>query len=290
MQVRLGCGQITWRGLPDDAALDDIRRAGYEGAPWSPRHGENAEEIKAYFDGRGLDVAPGYLWGDFWDAARRAENIAAARRYAELSKELGLTEVYVSAGGFDRPTASGRTRRQAVGHVTAEDALPEPEFRQLADTLQAVGEVMLGLGVRACYHNHAGTFVETEDEIERLLAAVDPDVVFLGPDTGHLAWAGVDVVEFARRHATRIKTMHLKDVVPAVRDEGAAAGWDYKTFEEHGIWTEINEGGVDFTGLFSVLDGVDFDGWLIVETDVTQKASPLESATASRKNLRELGI
>ncbi|WP_219417195.1 sugar phosphate isomerase/epimerase family protein [Pseudonocardia nigra] len=290
MQVRIGCGQITWRGLPDDTALDDIRRAGYEGAPWSPRHGENAEEIKAYFDNRGLDVAPGYLWGDFWDVRKREENLAAARRYAELSKELGLTEVYVSAGGFDRPTGSGRTRRQAVGHVTAEDALPEREFGQLTDTLQAVGEVMLELGVRACYHNHAGTFIETEDEIERLLAAVDPEVVFLGPDTGHLAWAGVDVVEFARRHATRIKTMHLKDVVFSVRDEGAAAGWDYKTFEEHAIWTEIDEGGVDFAGLFSILDGVDFDGWLIVETDVTQKASPLESARISRENLRKLGI
>ena len=29
MQVELGCGQITWRGVPEEDVLDDIAKAGY---------------------------------------------------------------------------------------------------------------------------------------------------------------------------------------------------------------------------------------------------------------------
>lgn len=290
MQVKLGCGQITWRGVPREEVMDDIRRAGYLGAPWGGREAQSPEEIRAFFDRFGLAPAPSYMSGQFWNPDRRDELLAAARRYAETSQALGVTEVYVADGGFNDTAPSGRTRKQVVSRVTPEDSLTDQQFKQLTDTLQAIGETMLEHGVRACFHNHGGTFIETEAEIERLLAGTDPEVVFLGPDTGHLAWGGVDVVEFTRRHAARIKTMHLKDVDFGVRDQGVASGWDYGTFEEHAIWAEIGEGGVDFPAVFELLGGANFDGWLIVETDVTQKSSPLASAVISRENLRKLGI
>ena len=53
------------------------------------------------------------------------------------------------------------------------------------------------------------------------------------PDTGHLAWAGVDVVQFCRDYADSIKTMHIKDVNPDVmKEEGVPAEWDYRTFSD----------------------------------------------------------
>lgn len=290
MKVDLGCGAVTWRGVPEEEVLDDISSAGYAGAPWTSRNARTAGAIRELYERHGLVAAPGYFGSNFWDSSKRAEHLATARRYAEISQELGVTELYVADGGFNQQSPAGRTRRAAVAHVTAEDALPEKQFRIMTDTLQAIGEVLLEKGVRACFHNHGGTFVETEDEIERLLAATDPEIVFLGPDTGHLAWAGVDVIEFTQRHAPRIKTMHLKDVDLAVRDEGSAAGWDYGTFEDNAIWAEIDEGDLDFGRLFEILGGAGFRGWLIVETDVTQRSSPRESATVSRENLRRLGI
>ena len=290
MTVRLGCGQITWgRGVPEESVLADIAEAGYEGAPLGIRD-RSAREIKEAYDRHGLAVAPGYLGGDFWVRSEHDAHVAAAQKYARISAELGLTELYVAAGGFQATTRGGRTRREAAGHATAEDALSDEEFDQLAECVEAIGRATLAEGVRSCYHNHVGTFVETSDEIERLLARVDPEVLLLGPDTGHLAWAGVDVVEFTRRHAARIKTMHLKDVVAKVRDEGRTAGWDYGTYEQHGIWTEIGSGSIDFATVLSLLDGAGFSGWLVVETDVTQRSTPLESATLSRQALRGLGI
>jgi inosose dehydratase len=294
VNVKLGCGQITWRHSPEDTmaeddVLADIEKAGYQGAPWGgPDRG--AATIRESWQRHNLEPAPGYLWGDFWDAEQREAQIAGARQYAEISSQLGLTELYVAAGGFNSRTRAGRTRRDVVAHSKPDDSLTDAEYATLADTMQALGEATLEYGVRACYHNHGGTFIEREDEIERLLDATDPEVLFLGPDTGHLAWAGIDVVAFARRHAARIKTMHLKDVDADVQARGAVEGWDYPTFEQHAIWTEVGTGGVDFGGLFEVLAEHRFDGWLIVETDVTQLSSAAESAQVSRENLRKLGI
>jgi inosose dehydratase len=153
-----------------------------------------------------------------------------------------------------------------------------------------VGAITLAEGVRSCFHNHVGTVIETREEIDRLLMLTDPDLVFLGPDTGHLAWAGVDPVAFCRGYAKRIKTLHLKDIDCDVRDRGREAGWDYNTFSEQGIFVELGEGCVSFPAIFDILSEVDFSGWLITETDVTQKPTAQESVTISRDYLRTLGI
>jgi len=42
--------------------------------------------------------------------------------------------------------------------------------------------------------------------------------------------------------------------------------------------------------IFVILSAVDFSGWLIVETDVTQKPTARESVTVSRAYLRTLGL
>jgi sugar phosphate isomerase/epimerase len=47
---------------------------------------------------------------------------------------------------------------------------------------------------------------------------------------------------------------------------------------------------VDFPTIFGLLEATNFNGWLIVETDVTQLATPLESAVQSRKYLQSLGM
>jgi inosose dehydratase len=174
--------------------------------------------------------------------------------------------------------------------VKPEDGMTGAEYAQFATTLNRVGKITLTHGVKSCFHNHVGATIETREEIDRLFSLVDRNVVFIGPDTGHLAWAGADVVQFCRDYAGSIKTMHVKDVNPAVLEEGVPAGWDYRTFSDKGIWTELGEGCVDFPAIFQVLEDAGFSGWIIVETDVTQLPTPLESAVVSRNYLRRFGF
>jgi inosose dehydratase len=288
--ILIGCGQLTWKNVPEDQVLAEIAQTGYDGAPASPKEDRTTQEVIAGFTRHGLKPAPGYLSGDFWEAAQQAPILDRARTYARFMREAGCTELYVAANGGNWVTSRGLTRRQTAGHVRAEDSLSDQQYRQFADTLNQVGEILLAEGVRACFHNHVGTPIETRDEIDRLFALVDPALVFLGPDTGHLAWAGADVVTFCRDYADRILTMHIKDIDPDVLAQGQQAEWDYKTFSDRGIFTELGRGFVDFPAVFDVLDSAGFQGWLIVETDVTQQPSALESAQISRDYLRDLGL
>lgn len=295
--VPIGCGQITWftfygwDKVDEKAALADIAAAGYAGAPAGPSRDRTPQQTLALYESYGLRPAPGYFAADFWKAEQEADILERARLFATASAQQGLTEMYVATGGFDKDVmASGRTRAAASGHVKPEDGLSDADFGHFCAVLNRVGEITLAEGVRSCFHNHVGSVIETGDEMERLLAATDPNVVFLGPDTGHLAWGGVDVLDFFRRYAGRIKTAHVKDINEAVRQEGVAKEWDYRTFSDHGIWTEMGGGVIDFPAVFQILADAGFDGWIIVETDVTQLASPRESAQVSRAYLRGLGL
>lgn len=290
--IEIGCGQITWsNATPEEQVLAEIAQAGYAGAPASPAAGRTTAQAQAVFAGHGLKPAPSYLGVDFWQAEQHDSILARAREHAAFMHEVGCTELYVAAGGFTSYiTASGRSRAQLAGHVARADAMTAAEYQQFADTLNQVGAITLEHGVRSCFHNHVGSVIETREEIDRLLAMIDPKLVFLGPDTGHLAWAGADPVAFCRDYASQIKTIHVKDVDLAVRDRGRAQEWDYGTFTANGIFAELGEGGVDFPAIFAILRDAGFAGWVIAETDVTQKPTALESATISREYLRSLGM
>jgi inosose dehydratase len=297
--ILVGCGQITWIRFmssgaewlaPEEQVLSEIAQAGYDGAPASPERDRSAQETIELYARYGLRPAPGYIGTAFWNKQRREEILERVRQHASFARAVGCTELYVAPGGFDYVTRSGQPRNKLAGHVRPEDSLTDEEFQIFAETLNLVGAITLAEGVRSCFHNHVGTVIETREEIDRLLMLTDPDLVFLGPDTGHLAWAGADPVAFCRDYAKRLKTLHLKDIAADVRDRGRDAGWDYNTFSQQGIFVELGEGCVSFPAILAILRTVDFSGWLIVETDVTQKPTARESITISRAYLRNLGL
>lgn len=217
-EIHIGCGQITWIKFTPNGAewlaseeqvLAEIAQAGYAGAPAGPERDRSAQETIELYERYGLRPAPGYVGAAFWDTGQRDEILERVRRHAAFAREVGCTELYVAPSGFDYVTRSGQTRRETAGHVRPDDSLSDDEFQIFGETLSMVGEITLREGVRSCFHNHVGTPIETRAEIDRLLALTDPNLVFLGPDTGHLAWAGVDPVVFCRDYASRTKTLHL---------------------------------------------------------------------------------
>jgi inosose dehydratase len=290
--LKIACGQITWgRQTPEEQVLTEIAQAGYEGVPAGPRGGRSAEETLALLGRYGLKPAPGYLGAAFWDSSQQEQILERARQLAGFARQVGCTELYVAASGFnDYITTGGETRNQVSARVRPEDGMTDAEFELFARTLNLVGEITLEQGVRSCFHNHVGSTIETREEIDRLFSLVDRDLIFQGPDIGHLAWAGVDSVAFCRDYADSIKTLHIKDIDPRVLKEGVEKQWDYAAFSENGIFAELGEGCVDFPAIFQVLRDAGFEGWVVVETDVTQKPTALESATIGRDYLKSIGL
>ena len=285
MAFPVGCSTITWRRqAPLEQMLGEIAAAGYAGTPIGGQDGQRPEELAALYRSFGLRPAPAYLGANYHDPAEHAAIRERAREHADWSAALGLTELFVAESCFAE-------RYAVAGHETANraDQLSEAGYRAMADSLNEVGRICRQRGVRACFHNHAGSYVETRDELDRVLELTDPDLVAIGLDTGHLAYGGGDVADFVRTRAARVAALHLKDVFPGVLADVRRQRWDYHTAGENGLWAELGEGVVDFPAVFAALRAADYRGWAIVEIDRTTLPTPEASILASRDYLRSIG-
>ena len=88
---------------------------------------------------------------------------------------------------------------------SGDDAWP-----RLGERLQRVGERLHAQGLALAYHNHDFEF-RAGDGLEALMAATRPEHVGLEIDVYWLAHAGGDPAEYIRRHAERVRLIHLKD-------------------------------------------------------------------------------
>src|SRR5437588_733629 len=122
-------------------------------------------------------------------------------------------------------------------------------------------------GLRAAYHPHVGTYVETRAEVDRLCALTDPALLGLCPDTGHLAYAGADPEAVFVDYAPRIWYVHLKDIDAARLQQVRAERLDFAAAVRRGLFVPLGEGMVDMERIFGALRASNYNGWVIVEQD-----------------------
>ena len=79
-------------------------------------------------------------------------------------------------------------------------------------------------GVRAQYHPHADSHVDTEENVYRFLDGTDGEFVNLCLDTGHISYCGGDNIAIIERAPERIGYLHLKQVDPGGARQGGGRG------------------------------------------------------------------
>jgi inosose dehydratase len=224
---------------------------------------EYASELAA----AGLTPAPGYFNFMTADAAALSEAVERAKRMAAAHAQLGLDVVYLADDGNDT-----RLNDPARG-----SNFDEQRFATVVANIAAVAEAITAEGLTPAFHQHIGTWVESEAEIRGLLTGVSESVLSLGPDTGHLTWAGIDPVAFVAEFGSRVVSLHLKDVHT---DKLANASGSYFDRIKHGLLTEPGRGDVDNDAVLAALPA-SFDGWVIIEVDQPDGVSADESARLS---------
>ena len=177
--------------------------------------------------------------------------------YAETSRSI--------AGDRCRPL-SGRPR------------LGDGGWRDFGGRLTDLAQRLSRRGIRLVYHHHIGSVVESEAEIDRLMAATGDSVALL-LDTGHLAFAGVDPAVLARRYGHRIAHVHCKDVRRDVLAGVRAGDASFLAAVLDGVFTVPGDGCIDFGAVLAALAAADYRGWLVVEAEQDPaKAPPLAYA------------
>lgn len=135
------------------------------------------------------------------------------------------------------------------------------DYRRWADRLNEAGRVARERRIWIAFHNHADDFVVIDGQVayDVFVARTDPSVVRLQLDTGNLAMAGRDPMEYMKRLGDRYWLFHIKDV-PRL---GAEAD------------TELGKGIIDFRALLRSIDHID-EKHLFVEQE-TYPGAPLDS-------------
>jgi inosose dehydratase len=287
--MKIGIGPITWNNedlrtelgpfVEHRTLFSEVRAAGYEGTELGDGFPRDPVALRGALDEYGLQMPS--AWGGFDVFGDEQERI---RRLCDLLAGVGAS--------FINLADQSESGRKAYGcRADAPDAprLTPSQWDQLATSVCQAAETAREFGLQAAFHLHAGTWVETRDDLEQLLNRAPAPLLKLCWDVGHAICGGIDPVAVVREHADRIAYIHLKDVDRVVLEGVRRDGVPFDEAVRRRVFTELGRGVLDVAGLLGALRDIGYDGWLMVEQDSSWLA-PAESASASREYLRSVGL
>src|SRR5436190_5841484 len=250
--------------MPDpDDMLDWMVHIGFEGTELgSPGFLGDGPAVHDRLSVRGLGLVGAFLPQHFSRPEKAEEDTAWLGSALQLLTEAspdGSRPFAVLSDHFDEPDRRAYSGRIAEHPETWLDA---GRFRALVDNLHRAAETCRAAGFEPVLHPHAGTYIETADEIDRVMNAMDPSIVGLCLDTGHFRFGGADPVQAARDYRSMIRHVHIKDCRTAIMDGVRAEGKGIEEALARGVFCPLGEGdsGIDAVIAQLVQDG--YQGWL----------------------------
>lgn len=259
--ISFGYHSLSW-GRNFVGFLDEVSSLGFRGVEsvWDVATDYDGKEdaLRKLLRDRNLTLVSLYGGGELADPKQRERDLDRNRRLVDFLARHGC-QVFVFGPGSRGPKPPTRG-----------------DFERLIESAHLLGAYCRKRGIKACVHPHLGTIVETRDEIHRLMSESDPDLLFLCPDTAHIARSGADPAEVIRAYPERVAHVHFKDAV-----SGGPA-------EANGTpFVELGRGTVDFPSVLETLRAAGYRGWITVELDEPKKSAK-ESAAISKKYLKDV--
>ncbi|HET7027520.1 MAG TPA: TIM barrel protein [Candidatus Limnocylindrales bacterium] len=285
----------AWMPQPDEV-IDLIAELDYAGTELGPPGflGEPSA-VRSRLAERKLELVGSFLPVNFSDEARCEDDLRWLREVLPTVRESAPDPTSVMAilsDGFEAPE-----RLEFAGRIPEhpEARLSEDRWPVLMANLHRAAQICRDAGFRVSIHPHAGTYLETEAEIRRMMDGLDTSLLGLCLDTGHVRFGGGDPVALARDYAGQIVHVHLKDCSARVLRDVAATGGGMEEQLRAGAFVDLGEGDSHIADVIEVLRGRGYAGWMVVEQDVrllgTDTVDRLR--TSQRKNrafLRNLGL
>lgn len=296
MNIKVGNAPVSWgvmevanwgEQIPYGKVLDEIAETGYAGTELGP-YGyfpTNPTELTPELSRRALQLVASFVPIPLAYPERHEAGFQEAMKVAQLLAQSGA-RIIVLADEMSqaRIAVSGRVNESS-------DGMSEQQWDGAAQILERISDACRKLGLSAVFHHHAGTFVETPNEIERLCESTEPGLLGLCLDTGHYFFGGGDPVDAVRLYGDRIRHIHLKDVQLQILESARRDGVGFLEAVRRGVFCELGEGDVDLNAVLQDMIAGGYSEWAIVEQDVDTRngeVNPSESARRSREYLRDV--
>ncbi|HEX8938931.1 MAG TPA: TIM barrel protein [Candidatus Limnocylindrales bacterium] len=285
----------AWMPEPDEMLdwMVELDYAGTELGP--PGYLGDGPTTRRRLAERGLRFVGSFLPQRFSHAECVEEDRAWLRQSLELIREAtseGSRPFAVLADGLDEPV---RQRWSGAIEAHPEAWLSAERFETFVANLHRAAELCREAGFDVVIHPHAGTYLETAGEIERLMERLDPSLLGLCLDTGHFRFGGADPTASVHAYASLLRHVHLKDCSVAVLDEVRRSGLGFAEAVNRGVFVDLGQGDSGIAEVVGALREHDYRGWVVVEQDMfLDAADTRESIVASQRRnrayLRGLGL
>ncbi len=267
--ILYGTNPIAWSNDDDQTlgghislqtCLNETQRIGFDGIEKGHKFPTRAPLLKAVLGLRGLKYATG------WHSLNLlAHDVEAEKRsiqpHLDTLKALGcavciVCETSNSVHGNDKVA------------VNDKPVLPKKDWAKFGKDVEEIGAYVAAQGLHMVYHHHMGTIVETEAEIDMLMAATGPHTK-LCMDTGHTYFGGGNPLAVAQRHMGRVRHIHAKNVRPNIMKQVREENLSFLEGVRRGVFTVPGdvEGGVDFAPVLKVAADHHYSGWLVIEAE-----------------------
>jgi inosose dehydratase len=142
--------------------------------------------------------------------------------------------------------------------------MDQDAWRRLGRHLDALERRVGEHGLTLALHPHAGTQIETAEDVQRALAVSDAGWCL---DTGHLLIGGADPAEFVRANGDRIVHAHLKDVDAGIARRLRAGELTLVEATQAGLFRPLGRGDARIDEVVDLLDTAGYERWLVLEQD-----------------------
>lgn len=288
-KVKLGIAPIAWTNddMPDlgaentfEQCVSEMALAGFTGCEVGNKYPRDTAVLKKALELRGMQICNAWF-----------SSFLTTKPYEEVEKDfiehitflkemgakvVGMSEQGHSIQGTDKPI------------FEAKYVMNDEEWDTLCTGINKLGKVAKDMGIKLCFHHHMGTVVQTEEEIDRLMANTDPELFGLLFDCGHLAYCGEDYMSVLNKYADRIRHVHLKDIRPEKVEQVKREHLSFLQGVRLGTFTVPGDGVIDFKPIFDVLEKTGYEGYVLVEAEQDPAiANPLEYAIKAREYIAE---
>lgn len=289
MKAKLGIAPIAWWNddlaeLSDDVSLEECLRqaseAGFTGMETGRRFPMDMNELGPILKRYDISVCGGWFSGLLLDGDLEAEK---DRIRAQM-------DFFIAAGA--PCIVYGETARSIQGirsaPIATKPCLSEEDIRTYGRKMTTFAEWCADEGMPLAYHHHMAAPIETEAELD-LLMRHSGKALHLLFDTGHMYFAGGNLLRVIDNHHARISHVHTKDVRKTVIDRIDRKKASFLDAVVKGAFTVPGDGSIDFLPIFERLSSYDYEGWFVVEAEQDPTLNPpLEMARKGHAALMQL--